>query len=718
MYLKSSQSNQSYPYLPLINAADETNLQLPLPMPLSTVQALSLINLSTEYEYDDQPPMLSASFIPENSLQFHYKQMRQNRSTNLIDKLPYPPSSQPQPQPQPQSRPSSSKYKRRSSSDMPKKGYQHIKSISGDALNMVNVSEIGWKIPVKTSHGNAREKIDAIKARKNIPTSLKIIKSSVPVHSHSTLSIPNQRSFDEQTFRHSTHSLLVPQIQSLYNRKSIRKAFMKSRSFNSFENQSHSGYHSDNAGVESSHKSVQTIETELQKCSTIQMNRNILSLDIVKSFNEDDLKKIIDSNTDSGVLDTSDTSVERMSGSRRKSYETKNLRNLKNLREIKDAKVVSEMTGSINLKLPDAQTSVKTPIKSPMRTPIRTPVRTPILPSNQTTVSVVQSKPQPDLKVAISPDLLRKLSRELSPITPVKNTTGVLEEKKEDINMPKYKQYSEFDVSKSDASFTEKLNLEQKPRVRRYRKLSQRNSERRKKEQKTNVDENQKQKSQTTLKRVSSVPDEDDDNDVKVENQSDESGSDEVFEPPVFEKVPQRTNQRRSSSLEDLSLFQAKKLLEKDLERGRSSVSINEIPEYFEYNRKSFGRGAKAHGSYPSIANRALYSSQKNKPNGIASLQMSPKRGLLKKPSSAIVNDVPSNSSEYDVRDRGNISAVTNNRGQPSLSSNNRELYRDRGDREPSRSLSDRDPREQDSFNRSLSTTEGTPDDKIGMLTL
>ncbi|XP_031621686.1 regulating synaptic membrane exocytosis protein 2 isoform X2 [Contarinia nasturtii] len=70
-------------------------------------------------------------------------------------------------------------------------------------------------------------------------------------------------------------------------------------------------------------------------------------------------------------------------------------------------------------------------------------------------------------------------------------------------------------------------------------------------------------------------------------------------------------------------------------------------------------------------------------------------------------------SSEYDVRDRGSISAGTNNRGHQSLSSNNRESYRDRNEREPSRSLSDRDPREQDSFNRSLSTAEGTPDEKI-----
>lgn len=52
-------------------------------------------------------------------------------------------------------------------------------------------------------------------------------------------------------------------------------------------------------------------------------------------------------------------------------------------------------------------------------------------------------------------------------------------------------------------------------------------------------------------------------------------------------------------------------------------------------------------GSYPSIANRAL-NSPKNISNGVALLQMSPKRGLLKK--SSISNDVAANNSEYDVR--------------------------------------------------------------------
>lgn len=533
---------------------------------------------------------------------------------------------------------------------------------------------------------------------------------------------------------------------------------MKSRSFNSFENQSHAGYHSDS--IESSHKSMKSVQTETDPdLLPIPTNRNFLSLDIVKSFNEDDLRKIIDSNTDSGVLDTSDTSsVERVSRPRRKAPD---IRNAKVAREYRDAREIKAMTNVANvrnvseasnpniLKLPEASmhalTPLKTPIKSPIRTPIRTPMRTlptpiltpvpksvatPVPTPTPTPVPVATPVPTPQPEhlqiVQKSPEVIRKLSREFSPmLSPSKNQIVVQEESKDEMK-PKYKQFFEFDTPTNDANTNEKSNADPKSRVRRFRKLSHRNSDRRKKEkeqtttdQKTNNDKKPK-----PLRSNSFPDDDDDDNDDDVENHSGDTGSDEVFEPPVFEKSPRQRSQqqRRSSSLEDLSLFQAKKLLEKDLERGRSSVSINETPQYFEYSKKSFGRGIKAHGSYPSIANRALnFPNKKTPSNGIASLQMSPKRGLLKKPStsSAVVNAVPSNSSEYDVRERSSISGGANSRGpigQQSLSIHSRESYRDRGDREPSRSLSDRDPREQDSFNRSLSTNEETPDDKIGKL--
>lgn len=713
MYIKSSQSNQSFPYLPLINAADEYRPKLQYPLPLNAVQAVSLHNLATNYESDDKSPTLSAGFILDNPIQPRYKYARLHHSTNLIDAIPC-----------------SSAYKKiRSSSETLSRGFvKNQMSFSGEEIDKVNVNEIGWKIPMKISHGNSRQKIEALKARKSIPMPLKIIKSSVPVHSRSAMSIPNQRSLEEQFSAKSNH--LLPQIQPLLNRKSIRNTFLKSRSFNSFENQSHvTGYHFD--GFASSCKSVQTqVETELLRSSPIPTNRGVLSLDIVKSFDDDDLRKIIDSNTDSGVLDTSDTSVERSNRSRRKLPNKNNISNRAN-----------------TLKLPETRRVSTSPS---------------LTPDNQQTNKNL-------LTVEKSPEIARRLSRELSPIhSPRKETvaqqeachdsdTGQMPKKVEEIvetketndakesssaaasadvvenieeseaiqheNKPKFKQFFDFDTPQSETNNRERLNSDSKPRVRRFRKLSHRNSERRKKEKDQLSDQKtgdkEKPKFQNVFKKISSFPEDDD---FETENQSGETGSDDVFDPPVFEKIAQRAPQRRSSSLEDLSLFQAKKLLEKNLERGRSSVSINDKPEYFEYSTKPLGHGAnnRSSNSYPSIANHALNSTQSNNPNGIASLKMSPKRGLLKKPSSGVVNDVPSNSSEYDVRDRGGGSTSVNNRGtsgQPSLSSNNRESYRDRndrGDRVPSRSLSDRDPREQDSFNRSLSTTEGTPDDKIG----
>lgn len=701
MYLKSSQSNQSFPYLPLINAADDFKPKLQYPLPLNAVQAVSLHNLATDYDYDDKSPTLSASFILDNPIQPRYKYSRLHHSTNLIDAIPC----------------ASSSYKRiRSSSETLSRGFKSQMSFSGDEIDRVNVNEIGWKIPRKLSHGNSRQKIEALKARKSIPMPLKMIKASVPVHSRSTISIPNQQSFEEQSFSKSHH--LLPQIQPLLNRKSIRNTFLKSRSFNSFENQSHSvGYHSD--GFDSSRKSVETqVEAEFLRSSPIPINRNVLSLDIVKSFNDDDLKKFIDSNTDSGVLDTSDTSVERSNRSRKK------------------LPVISK--GGNTLKLPETRKVSLTPTSTPES----------------------QRSNNNQLKVVKSPEITRRLSRELSPIhSPRKEAaiqhhveqsqiskeiekveeavaikesnsadeTKEIQELKENNpeDKPKFRQFFDFDTPQSETSNREILNSDSKPRVRRFRKLSHRNSERRKKEKQKmkeqmsdkKTSDEEKQKFQNVFKRIGAFPDDDD---FERENHSGETGSDDVFEEPVFEKVTQRSPQRRSSSLEDLSLFQAKKRLEKDLERGRSSVSINEKPEYFEYSTKSLGCGANGRNSasYPSIANNALNSTRIKNPNAIDSLKMSPKRGLLKKPSSGVVNDVPSNSSEYDVRDRGGGSTSVHNRGsigQPSLSSNNRESYRDRGDRVPSRSLSDRDPREQDSFNRSLSTTEGTPDDKIGM---
>lgn len=69
--------------------------------------------------------------------------------------------------------------------------------------------------------------------------------------------------------------------------------------------------------------------------------------------------------------------------------------------------------------------------------------------------------------------------------------------------------------------------------------------------------------------------------------------------------------------------------------------------------------------------------------------------------------------SDYDVRDRGH--GDRGGRGHSSQSS--RDAYRERRDQDPERNLSDqsRDTQQSSgSFNRSMSNTDITPDDKVG----
>lgn len=191
---------------------------------------------------------------------------------------------------------------------------------------------------------------------------------------------------------------------------------------------------------------------------------------------------------------------------------------------------------------------------------------------------------------------------------------------------------------------------------------------------------------------------------VNEENEKNESGDECIFQFPTSAKPPSQTRQRRSSSLKDLfsGEIEKKETNSNNVEHGSSTVEINEMSEQTKLLHNSNACNSR---SNPSIANCALNSPSQNNPNH-------QKCDLLQKPSSFNGNDTPSNSSEYDGRDPRSGAFSMNSRGaggQQSLSGgcNNRE---------PSRSLSDRDAREGDSFNRSLSTTEGTPDDKIGKL--
>lgn len=193
-------------------------------------------------------------------------------------------------------------------------------------------------------------------------------------------------------------------------------------------------------------------------------------------------------------------------------------------------------------------------------------------------------------------------------------------------------------------------------------------------------------------------------NDTKKPSQSksSESGSDDVFESPNRKRNP-RFTKRRSSSLDALTLttnapFQSNQLANRN--RNRSSVSINDKPEYHEYPKSPLLSDSRNPSG--SIANSA---STFHNSLGINPLHATPKRASIKKTTS---NETATHSSDYDVRDRG--------RGRNS--NGGRDSYRDRHrERDPDRGLSDREQRDsynRTSFNRSMSNTEGTPEDKIG----
>lgn len=173
-----------------------------------------------------------------------------------------------------------------------------------------------------------------------------------------------------------------------------------------------------------------------------------------------------------------------------------------------------------------------------------------------------------------------------------------------------------------------------------------------------------------------------------------------------------RLDKRRTSSLEGINSFVAKKV-----DQNRSSVSINDTPEYFEYDKSPVTPpNNKINAPASSIANHA--SNFSNSKNHVALPKSKPKSGSLKKstpnttqkstpkttPKSSpktFKKSSKKSSSEYDVSDR---------RRPAGNGGNTRESFRDRDQ------LSDRDQRDSrgSSFNRSLSNAEGTPEDKIG----
>lgn len=674
--------------MPIINNSNEYSS---LPLPLNAVHAVSLHNLATNYEYDQKSPTLSASFVLDQNpiMSSSLTQASFNRSASLINAIPC-----------------SSQYNRmRSSSEVLSRGFRRHTSVPNDEIDQVNIGEIGWKIPPNpVERRNSQQKLFKMQSENSFSAlSLNAIKDAVPVHSQSTHSLVQRRSFDEQSYLNAVGQPIIQLPKPVFNRKSIRNAFMKSRSFNSFENQSHSSdYQSDGVVIDVPRKSVQKTKRNLLKIPPNASNRSLLSLNIVKSFNDAELRAVCSTTaiSDVGVREIYDTSDDNPPQKQRL-YK----KNVKSGSRRKLPIPLARSTQAVNQVRQIDTNQQKTNIKTE--------------PSAFKPIAQIVPQSKQEIEVKI-------------PSRPIKQESSEFESNHSNNEQRYYTDSMQYDNDKVD----------HRQKIKRFRKLSHRNSARRSKSKESIVqgaDSDRQPNFQNSFKKITSFSSEDDPElveivkNAKTEKPANDFGSDDVFEPPNPKPLTSRRfSTRRSSSLEDLNLYQAKKLLEKKLESsGRSTVSINETPEYFEYDNKVLpkkrGPNACSSGSFPSIANRNL-NFPKNQPNGVDCLQMSPKRGLLKKPSSSSAtqndqNDVNApNSSEYDVRDRHGNTANSNNRsgaGQPSLSgiSSNRDTYRDRsGEREPSRSLSDRDPREHDdSFNRSMSNAEGTPEDKIGM---
>lgn len=252
--------------------------------------------------------------------------------------------------------------------------------------------------------------------------------------------------------------------------------------------------------------------------------------------------------------------------------------------------------------------------------------------------------------------------------------------------------------------------------------------------------------------RSSSLKDEDAPKREKRNNSADDSG-DDVFNSPFSrgrnasfhgksKKDPKGFNpNRRSSSLEALPSTLANSRKSSDGKSTRnSSVSINDTPEYFEYNKSP---------TPSSNANKSASSTS----NGIALLQSKPTRGSLKKtstsksatksPSKSSVKKSPSKSSVKKSPSKSSIkkspakSSTTKSPSKTSTSKpKNSDYDRDRGrsgrrtdhddslrkgERTNRNSEADRDASDRESnsqkdseLNRSLSNTDGNLEDRIG----
>lgn len=500
-------------------------------MPLNTEHAVSLHNLNHGYEYNDRSPALSASpdhmhFMPSPILP---------RNPNFLTSI---------------ARSTMHLKKIRSSPETLARLFHQQMSISGEAINDVNIHEIGWKIPDPFVALRSKAKLLALRTRKSVPVSLKAIKKSIPVHSRSTRSIPHRHSYDEQVYRASY--IMPPPCKIKIDREKIRKAILKSRSFES-------------------------------------------KSDLIQPSHRDDIL-----HGDFREGRESDGSIQK-----RRSYEKNSKKSIHKLSKPRSLPSVDNILLKPKINFLELDHS----------------------PGAASTF--------PDIK----PRPLAKQSSKL---------------------------YSGYELGPKSINETPFMNAKEK--IRRFHKAG----------------------GQCSTPKFK----------VNEGNEKSESVDDCVFQFPTSAKPSSRSSSLKNLSSDEIGKKETN--FNNTIEHGTSTVQINEKSKQTKLLHNS---NACSSHSNPSIANRALNFPSQNNPNH-------QKCDLLPKPTSSNANDVPSNSSEYDVRDPRSGASGMNIRGaggQQSLSGGC-------NSREPSRSLSDRDAREGDSFNRSVSTTEGTPDDKIGKL--
>uniref|UniRef100_A0A336LL41 CSON009705 protein n=1 Tax=Culicoides sonorensis TaxID=179676 RepID=A0A336LL41_CULSO len=231
---------------------------------------------------------------------------------------------------------------------------------------------------------------------------------------------------------------------------------------------------------------------------------------------------------------------------------------------------------------------------------------------------------------------------------------------------------------------------------------------------------------------------------------------DEVFDAPFnrnrvasyhgkMKKPRQKNELRRTSSLEGLKEFHAKKRQEIKKEKTRhSSVSINDKPSVYEYLKSPISpnnNNSNNSASSSNNANSALPNLSPHSKNGIALLSTSPKRTSLKKSKSSTNTGTTNstratskspvkktstkrtkNSSDYDERNR-------EGRGYGDEDQHHKGSVRRRTDRDRQRDLErkreqeqldgglssdqERGSSHQSTIDRSFSNNEGTPEDKI-----